>query len=260
MLGLTATPERTDGQSILPFFDNRIADEMRLWHAIERQYLVPFDYYGIHDGTDLSQLTWTRGSYHARELDILYLQNTRRAKLIVEQFRNVYGDVEKARALGFCVSVEHARFMAKVFTEAGIPAEAITGETTVEQRRSAPIRLRNRDLHVIFTVDLFNEGVDIPELDCLLFLRPTESATVFIQQLGRGLRLDNGKTNCIVLDFIGNQRREFRFDLRFRALFGGTRQQVMQQLETGVTHLPGSCYFRLDQESRQLILKNLKSQ
>ena len=260
LLGLTATPERTDGISILPWFENRIADEMRLWHAIERQYLVPFDYYGIHDGTDLSTLSWSRGSYQRSELDFVYLKNERRAKLVVQQFRNIYGDTANARALGFCVSVEHAEFMAKVFCEAGIPAEALTGKSSQEQRQGAPMRLRRREIHVLFTVDLFNEGVDIPEIDCVLFLRPTESATVFIQQLGRGLRLDHGKTSCLVLDFIGNQRREFRFDLRFRALFGGTRQQVVRQLETGITNLPGNCFFRIDAESRVAILRNLKAQ
>lgn len=260
LLGLTATPERADGASILPWFEDRIADEMRLWHAIERQYLVPFDYYGIHDGTDLSTLSWTRGSYQKSELDLLYLNNVRRAKLIVRQFCNIYGGPANARALGFCVSVEHAEFMARVFREAGIPAEALTGRSSQAQRRDASSRLRQREINVLFTVDLFNEGVDIPEVDCILFLRPTESATVFIQQLGRGLRLDRGKTNCLVLDFIGNQRREFRFDLRFRALFGGTRPQVIRQLETGVTNLPGNCFFRMDAESQSIILRNLRSQ
>ncbi len=115
-------------------------------------------------------------------------------------------------------------------------------------------------MNILFTVDLFNEGVDISEVDCVLFLRPTESSTVFLQQLGRGLRLDTGKTTCLVLDFIGNQRREFRFDQRFLALFGGTRQQVIGQIETGITRLPGNCYFRLDKESRKAVLENLKAQ
>ncbi|MGA3347082.1 MAG: DUF3427 domain-containing protein [Terracidiphilus sp.] len=217
LLGLTATPERMDGASILPWFENRIADEMRLWHAIERQYLVPFDYYGVHDGTDLSALSWS-------------------------------------------VSIAHAEFMAESFRHAGIPAIAITSESPAEERSQAANLLRSREANVLFTVDLFNEGVDIPEVDCVLFLRPTESSTVFLQQLGRGLRLDTGKTACLVLDFIGNQRREFRFDQRFLALFGGTRQQVIQEIETGITRLPGNCYFRLDKESRKVILENLKAQ
>ena len=260
LLGLTATPERMDGESILPWFDDRIADEMRLWHAIERQYLVPFDYYGVHDGTDLSALSWRRGSYSVSELEITYLGNTRRANLVIQQFCEFYGEWRQARAIGFCVSIAHAVFMAECSCKAGIPALAVTSESPVADRAQAASRLRSKDVNILFTVDLFNEGVDIPELDCILFLRPTESATVFLQQLGRGLRLDAGKNGCLVLDFIGNQRREFRFDQRFTALFGGTRQEVVRQVETGITSLPGNCYFRLDKESRKIILDNLKAQ
>jgi superfamily II DNA or RNA helicase/HKD family nuclease len=260
LLGLTATPERMDGASILPFFDDRIADEMRLWHAIERQYLVPFDYYGVHDGTDLSGLSWKRGGYAVSELEARYVGDTRRANLVVSQFCEFYGDWRRARALGFCVSIAHAQFMAETFTRAGILAAAITSESPTNERAQAAGRLRNREVNALFTVDLFNEGVDISEVDCVLFLRPTESSTVFLQQLGRGLRLDSGKTSCLVLDFIGNQRREFRFDQRFLALFGGTRQQVIEQIETGITRLPGSCYIRLDKESRKAVLENLKAQ
>ena len=260
LLGLTATPERMDGESILPWFDHRIADEMRLWHAVERQYLVPFDYYGIHDGTDLSGIAWTRGSYAVGELERRYIGNSRRANLIITEFCETYGDWRQARALGFCVSIAHAQFMAQAFRDAGIPAQAITSASPADERSQAASMLRSRTVNVLFTVDLFNEGVDIPEADCVLFLRPTESATVFLQQLGRGLRLDTGKTSCLVLDFIGNQRREFRFDQRFRALFGGTRQQVAHQIDTGITRLPGNCYFRLDKESRKLILENLRAQ
>jgi superfamily II DNA or RNA helicase/HKD family nuclease len=259
LLGLTATPERMDGQSILPWFDHRMADEMRLWHAVERQYLVPFDYYGVHDGTDLSGLSWSRGSYAIGELEDAYLGNTRRANLVISQFQEIYGDWRQARAIGFCVSIAHAQFMAQCFEDAGIPAAAITSESPWEARAAAPTMLREREVNIVFTVDLFNEGVDIPEVDCVLFLRPTESSTVFLQQLGRGLRLDTGKTNCLVLDFIGNQRREFRFDQRFGALFGGTRQQVIREIETGITRLPGNCYFHLDKEARKIILENLKA-
>jgi len=259
LLGLTATPERMDGESILPWFDHRIADEMRLWHAIERQYLVPFDYYGIHDGVDLSGISWSRGGYAAGELEARYVGNTRRANLVASEFCEIYGRSKDARALGFCVSIAHAEFMAESFNRAGIPALALTSRSTAQERTEAAKKLRDREINVLFTVDLFNEGVDIPEADCILFLRPTESSTVFLQQLGRGLRLDTGKTACLVLDFIGNQRREFRFDQRFLALFGGTRQQIIREIESGVTRLPGNCYFRLDKEAGKLILENLKA-
>jgi superfamily II DNA or RNA helicase len=215
-----------DGEGILPWFEDRIADEMRLWHAIERQYPVPFDYYGIHDGTDLTALSWSRGSDSIGELEQRYLGNTRRANLIIREFCEFYGDWRLARALGFCVSIAHAQFMAEPFRQAGIPALAITSESPDDERAQAATRLRNREVIALFTVDLFNEGVDIPEVDCVLFLRPTESSTVFLQQLGRGLRLDTGKTTCLVLDFIGNQRREFRFDQRFLATNGSRHSSV----------------------------------
>jgi len=259
LLGLTATPERMDGESILPWFNHRIADEMRLWHAIEHQYLVPFDYYGIHDGVDLSTLSWSRGTYAISELEERYLGNTRRANLVAREFCSIYGDWRQSRALAFCVSISHAEFMAECFTSAGIPALALTSRSGAQERSEATKRLRDREINVLFTVDLFNEGIDIPEADCILFLRPTESSTVFLQQLGRGLRLDTGKTACLVLDFIGNQRREFRFDQRFLALFGGTRQQVIHEVESGITRLPGNCYFRLDKESRKIVLQNLEA-
>lgn len=258
LLGLTATPERMDGESILPCFDHAVADEMRLWHAIEEQYLSPFDYYGIADGTDLRELAWTRGRYEVAALNQMLSRNERRARLVLQQFADHYGEVQSARALGFCVSVEHAEFMAEVFRRAGIAAEAVTGQSSEAARESAPRRLERRELNILFTVDLYNEGVDLPFVDCLLFLRPTESATVFLQQLGRGLRRAEGKQSCLVLDFIGNQRREFRFDLRYQALFGGTRREVREQLQSGVTRLPGNCYFRLDRQAQAYVLDNLK--
>ena len=158
------------------------------------------------------------GVYAVGELEDQYVGDTRRANLVIRQFCEFYGDWRLARALGFCVSIAHAQFMAESFSKSGIPALAITSESHANDRAGAENRLRNREVNVLFTVDLFNEGVDISEVDCVLFLRPTESSTVFLQQLGRGLRLDTGKTTCLVLDFIGNQRREFRFDQRFSRL------------------------------------------
>ena len=259
LLGLTATPERMDGRSILPWFDNRIADEMRLWHAIERQYLVPFDYYGIDDGTDLSSLTWTRGHYDAKELSTLYVNNSRRAKVIIQGFYERVGNWKSARALGFCVSVEHAEFMGRQFSDAGISSLALTGKSESDLRAKAPAMLRARQINVLFTVDLFNEGVDIPEVDCILLLRPTESSTIFLQQLGRGLRLHTGKNSCLALDFIGNQHRDFRFDLKYSALLGGTRRQVTDQIESGISRLPGNCFFQIDKQAQFRILENLRA-
>ena len=162
------------------------------------------------------------------------------------------------RALGFCVGVNHARFMADRFNEAGLAAVALSGETESADRLAAIDRLRRGELQAIFTVDIFNEGVDIPEVDTLLLLRPTESATVFLQQLGRGLRWAPGKSVLTVLDFIGQAHAEFRFDIRFRALLGGTRRQVERAVLNGFPLLPPGCAIRLDEIAQASWMANFE--
>jgi superfamily II DNA or RNA helicase/HKD family nuclease len=258
LLGLTATPERADGLDVLHWFGGRAATEIRLWDALQRQLLTPFDYYGVHDGTDLREVRWSRGGYDARELEGIFTENDIRAELVVRQFHAHYGNPRAARALGFCVSVAHADFMARTFTAAGIPAISVSGATDATSRDTAISRLRTREVNAIFTCDLYNEGVDIPEADCLLMLRPTESATVFLQQLGRGLRPAKGKTSTLVLDFIGHAHRRFRFDLKLRALTGVARGHIPTALEQGFPNLPSGCNLQLDGVARDIVLQNLK--
>lgn len=258
LLGLTATPERADGQSILGWFGGRIAAELRLWDAIDRGLLVPFHYFGLADEVDLSRVTWSRGRYAPAELDNVYTGHDARARLVLRAVRDTVDDVRSMRALGFCVSVRHARFMASRFDEAGIPALALSAETDRETRADAMRRLRDREVNVLFTVDLFNEGVDMPWLDTVLFLRPTESVTVFLQQLGRGLRTAPGKPLLTALDFVGQAHRSFRFDLRWRALTGGSRREVLEQVEQGFPLLPAGCSVHLDRVSRQVVLENIR--
>jgi hypothetical protein len=162
------------------------------------------------------------------------------------------------RAIGFCVSVEHARFMARVFVEAGVAAAAVWGGTAADVRSQALRDLADGRLNVLFAVDLFNEGVDVPAVDTVLLLRPTDSPTLFLQQLGRGLRLFLGKASCTVLDFVGQHRREFRFDRRLRALLGGSRVGVIEQVERGFPFLPAGCHMELDAVARRVVLDNLK--
>nr|MDQ6949205.1 DEAD/DEAH box helicase family protein [Actinomycetota bacterium] len=219
LLGLTATPERADGLPILSWFDGRIAAELRLWDAIADQHLVPFAYYGIHDGSDLRSVPWRRGQgYDPNELTDLLTADHAWAHRILDQVGQKVTDPARMRALGFCVGVTHARFMATRFVEAGLPAVAITGTTPAEERRRALEDLAAGRITAVFTVDLFNEGIDVPSVDTLLFLRPTDSPTLFLQQLGRGLRRSHDKAECTVLDFVGRHRQEFRFDRRFGAL------------------------------------------
>ena len=233
LVGLTATPERADGVDVRDFFGGRVAAELRLWEALEQNLLCPFHYFGIHDGTDLESVQWRRGGYDLAALSTIYTGNDARTRIVLKELNDKVADVAAMRALGFCVSVEHARYMAHRFVEAGIPALAVSAETSAADRRDALTALRNRDINIIFAVDLFNEGLDIPEVDTVLFLRPTESATVFLQQLGRGLRLTRGKTVLTALDFVGHQRREFRFDQRFRAMTGVGGKALQRQVEEG---------------------------
>jgi superfamily II DNA or RNA helicase/HKD family nuclease len=259
LLGLTATPERADGLPILDWFDGRIAAELRLWDAIDQGRLVPFEYYGLHDGVDLREVPWKRGrGYDVEALSNLYTANDVWARLVLDQLTKHVDDMDAVRALGFCVSVDHARFMARVFQNAGLPATAVWGDSPDEERRAALDQLRRRDIAVLFSVDLFNEGVDLPRVDTLLLLRPTDSPTLFLQQLGRGLRKHESKTTCLVLDFVGQHRREFRFDHRLQALLGGSRKHVERQVESGFPFLPAGCHMELEPRAREIVLESIR--
>ncbi|MBB5871254.1 superfamily II DNA or RNA helicase [Allocatelliglobosispora scoriae] len=257
LLGLTATPERADGHHVKEFFDGRIAVELRLWEAIERGLLAPFQYFGVHDGVDLRSLPWRRG-YDQAALSQVYADDGGRVGVVLEALRRKVGDLGKMRALGFCVDVRHAEFMAARFNAAGVSSVAVTSATPSEVRAQALRDLRKRDIKVIFSVDLFNEGVDIPEVDTVLFLRPTDSATVFLQQLGRGLRLAEEKPCLTVLDFIGNQHRSFRFDRKLRALTGLSRTRLVAEVDEGFATLPAGCVIDLDRDVREIVLDNVK--
>ena len=260
LLGLTATPERADGLSLLHRFDGRIAAELRLWDAIDQHRLTPFTYYGIHDGLDLRQVPWRRGrGYDVEGLTSLYTASDAWARQVVKEVAERANDVATMRALGFCVSVDHARFMARVFNQAGIDAVAVWADSPADERQTALRDLADGRVQVVFSVDLFNEGVDVPLVDTLLLLRPTDSPVLFLQQLGRGLRRAPGKSVCTVLDFVGHHRTEFRFDRRFGALLGGTRKDLRQQVEQGFPFLPAGCHMELDRVASDIVLDSFKN-
>ena len=206
LLGLTATPERMDGRNIYELCDYQVPYEISLKEAINKGILVPFHYYGIYDETDYSTLHVVKGRYDDRELNATYIGNVRRYDLIYKYYRKY----ASKRALGFCCSKQHAEDMAAEFVKRGIPAGAVYsngGGTYSIERDIAIEKLQKGELNVLFSVDMFNEGVDIPSLDMILFLRPTQSPVVFLQQLGRGLRKCRGKEYVTVLDFIGNYEK-----------------------------------------------------
>lgn len=261
LLGLTATPERMDGKNILDYFGGRIAAEIRLPEAIDRKLLCPFQYFGVTDTVDLSSLKWRTGGYDKNELSNLYtfsgLVAERRADLVVNSILKYVTDINEVKGLGFCVSIEHARFMADYFNAHGVPSMALTGDSPDEERNAAKQRLVSGEIRFIFVVDIYNEGVDIPEVNTVLFLRPTESLTVFLQQLGRGLRMAENKECLTVLDFIGQANKKYNFEEKFAALLSNTTRSVSREIKEGFLSAPKGCYIQLEKIAARYVLDNI---
>lgn len=261
LLGLTATPERSDGKPILGYFDNRPdgapAVELRLWHALDQQLLCPFEYYACDDDTDFSTVPWAQPG-EAAAIDKLVSGNHIRARLVLDEWRRLAGSPAQGRALVFCVSVAHAQFMAGCLTQAGIKAVCVVGDTPADERRRAPERLARGEVSALVTCDLYNEGVDLPMVDTLLLLRPTQSPVLFQQQIGRGLRLAPGKEGCLILDFVGRHREEFRFDRLLSTLTGLSRGQLVEAVDKGFGSLPPGCHIHLQRQAREQVLGSLR--
>ena len=192
-----------DGKDILKYFDGRVASQMLLGEAINRNLLSPFQYFGVTDDIDYQQINWINGRYDTKQLENVYTTDDIRCNLIISKVKEYVTDMDEVKGLGFCISVKHAEYMAKFFNDQGVPSLALSTNSADTIRDDAKQQLVKGEIKFIFVVDLYNEGVDIPEVNTVLFLRPTESATVFLQQLGRGLRLCEGKECLTVLDFVG---------------------------------------------------------
>jgi len=260
LLGLTATPERTNEQEdITVFFDGHISAEIRLPAALNAGLLAPFHYYGIPDNVDLTEVKWSGHGYDISELSRVYTQNDFRTGLILKKMQEYIGNgqLSKVRALCFCVNKEHARYMNAKFTLAGLHTDVLTSDDDHHRRTLVKKQLQAGKINYLFVVDLFNEGVDIPEIDTILFLRPTESATVFLQQFGRGLRLHKGKDHLTVLDFVGHSRAEFSYKDRFEALIGRHSRNIREEIEGGFTNAPFGCKIVLEEKAKEEILANI---
>lgn len=242
LLGLTATPERMDGKNIYEICDYNVPYEISLKEAINKGALVPFHYYGIYDETDYSSLHLVKGHYDEKELNETYIGNVKRYDLIYKYYMKYHS----RRALGFCCSRQHAEEMAKEFCKRGIESVAVysnaDGEFS-EDRDKAIEKLKNQEIRVIFSVDMFNEGVDIAALDMVMFLRPTDSPVVFLQQLGRGLRVSKGKEYLNVLDFIGNYEKAGRAPLLLR---GGKHFEGKAAYDYSDMEYPDDCIVDFD--------------
>ncbi|GAA4400562.1 DUF3427 domain-containing protein [Quisquiliibacterium transsilvanicum] len=261
LLGLTATPERADGKSLNAWFDARPdgspACSLRLWDALDQQLLCPFEYFASSDEVDLRGVDWGRAG-ELQQLGRIVGASQVRARSVLQAIERYVDDLGAMKALAFCVSVEHARFMAAFLSARGLAAQALSGEDPQAVRADAIGRLESGELRALCTVNLFNEGVDIPSVNTLLLLRPTQSPVVFQQQIGRGLRLHDGKASCLILDFIGQYGADYRFDLLYRGLTGMGRRQLQQSVDQGFGLLPSGCHLQLDRVSRERVLENLR--
>lgn len=263
LLGLTATPERMDGKDVLEYFDGRISSEMRLCEAIDKKLLSTFQYFCISDELDLSKLKWSKGGYDNKELTELLtidkLNSKKRADLVIRSLHDYISDIDEVVGLGFCVSIEHANFMANYFNDKKIPSVAISSKTTKDERDKAKSGLINGKYKFAFVVDLYNEGVDIPEVNTILFLRPTESLTVFLQQLGRGLRLSDNKECLTVLDYVGQAHKNYNFYEKFSSIARKKGKVLKEEIENGFITLPKGCHLHMEKQAKEYILRNINS-
>lgn len=257
LIGLTATPERMDGVSFLPDFDNQISAEIRLPKALDEGLLTPFQYLCISDNTDLTNDDLMQGCKYVATKLTGKLCNKERVGLIVNRLRYYLPDETKCRALGFCATKEHARYMAEAFRAFGLKADYLTSDR--DDRELLNKQLTNGDINYLFVVDMFNEGIDIPAVDTVLFLRPTESLTVFLQQLGRGLRLYPGKELLMVFDFVAQLNQKYDFTSRFRSLMVRKDKSVVEQVKNGFTLLPHGCTIHMEEKAQQYVLDNIKA-
>lgn len=263
LLGLTATPERMDGASVAADFHNRFAAEIRLPEALEEKLLCPFQYFGVADPIAIKDDPfWRNGKYDVSALEKVYVLDAVRAKQRVQTvfaaLERYEPEISKVKGIGFCVSIRHARFMADQFQQRGIPAATIVSGDGSGQYGNILDDFKSGRLTFLFTVDKLSEGVDVPEVNTVLFLRPTESLTVFLQQLGRGLRHATGKDCLTVLDFVGQTHQRYRVDNKFKALLPRRRLSIDKEVEQGFPHLPAGCSIQLDRISREYVLENIR--
>lgn len=258
LLGLTATPERMDGQSLLPDFGGKISAEIRLPESLDEGLLTPFQYLCISDSVDLSDNELMVGNKFIDTRLSERLCNTERVSLIIRKLQQYLPDENNCRALCFCVDQRHAQFMAKHFAEAGFQAAWLTSATPKDERLQLQKSIRKGEINYLFVVDIFNEGVDIPEIDTILFLRPTDSLTIFLQQLGRGLRLSPGKEFLTVFDFVAQMNQRYDFSSKFRALLKKKSGNLKRQIDDNFPDLPHGCAIFMEKVAQSHILQSIQ--
>ena len=258
IIGLTATPERMDGREIKPDFNDRFAAEIRLQEALDQQLLCPFDYFCVtDDSVNLSNVICRGDVYDRLRLNELYNNNRDRYGIIQRALERYVNEPHQCKAVCFCCSIDHAEFMARIFNETGYKALSVTSRNSADID-NASMMLARGEINYLCVADILNEGIDIPEIDTVLFLRPTESLTVFLQQLGRGLRLADGKTSLTVLDFVAQANQSYNYESRFRALVGRGNHSIEKEIKNGFVFLPRGCSITMEKQAQEYILKNIK--
>ena len=258
LIGLTATPERMDNKPITPDFNDRFSAEIRLQDALNQQLLSPFAYFCVTDDTvNLSRLACSAdGKYDVSQLEKQYINNMDRFGKIQDAINRYLTDPQGCKAVCFCCSIAHAEWMATMFNNSGYKAASVTSKNSYEIDNYSE-QLAQGKINYLCVADILNEGIDIPEIDTVLFLRPTESLTIFLQQLGRGLRLADGKTELTVLDFVAQANVKYSYESRFRALMGPSNTSVKEQVTNGFTMLPRGCSINMELQAQQYILNNI---
>ena len=263
LLGLTATPKRMDGKDILELCDN-VVEEINIKEALEEDLIVPFHYFGINDYlVDYSKIPYRNGKYDEEKL-LENLMLNRRTDYIVEKIKKFGFDGDKLSGVAFCQNIEHAFFMKEEFKKKGYKADTITAQTNSSERTEILEKFKNKEIEILCVVDILNEGIDIPTINLLLFLRPTMSSTIFIQQIGRGLRKAKNKDFVTIIDFIGNHKKDyllinyFSSEVDNKDTLFTKKEKIINEIKNQFSNIPKSCYVELDRICQNRIIEKIE--
>ena len=264
LLGLTATPKRMDGKDILSLCDYNVVDEIGIKEALEEDLIVPFHYFGVNDYMiNYDNIPYKNGKYNEKILLQNLLLNTR-TDYIVEKINKFGFDGDKLSAVAFCQNIEHAFFMKEEFTNKGYKSAVITANTSSNDRVKILEKFKNKKIEILCVVDILNEGIDIPTINLLLFLRPTMSSTIFIQQIGRGLRKDENKDFVTIIDFIGNHKKDyllinyFSSEVDNKDTLFTKKEKIINEIKNQFSNIPKSCYVELDRICQNRIIEKIE--
>mgnify|MGYP000912215183 FL=1 len=264
LLGLTATPKRMDGKDILSLCDYNVVDEIGIKEALEEDLIVPFHYFGVNDYMiNYDNIPYKNGKYNEKILLENLLLNTR-TDYIVEKINKFGFDGDELSAVAFCQNIEHAFFMKEEFSKKGYKSAVITANTSSNERSEILEKFKNKKIEILCVVDILNEGIDIPTINLLLFLRPTMSSTIFIQQIGRGLRKAKNKDFVTIIDFIGNHKKDyllinyFSSEVDNKDTLFTKKEKIINEIKNQFSNIPKSCYVELDRICQNRIIEKIE--